>query len=138
MATQTTNNGLVKPDGSDPVDISVLNGNFDIIDEKLKEAIDENAGADKEEAIVKGAVLLSAMWTGSGPYSQGITLPGVTEHSKIDLQPSASALSRLITDGVSALWVENDGGALTVYAMGAKPTAAFSVQYTRTETIEES
>lgn len=35
MATQTPNYGLSKPAGTDPVDISVLNGNTDIIDTAL-------------------------------------------------------------------------------------------------------
>lgn len=35
MATQTPNYGLSKPAGTDPVDISVLNGNADIIDTAL-------------------------------------------------------------------------------------------------------
>ena len=137
MATQTTNYGLTKPDGSDPVDIAVLNENFDIIDGKLKEAIDENAGAGKEDAIMRGAVLLQPSWTGSGPYTQQITLPGVTANSKIDLQPSSTVLAQLINDGVSALYVQNENATLTVYALGAKPTVALSVQYTRTETTEQ-
>lgn len=138
MATQTINYGLTKPDGSDPVDISVLNANFDKIDEKIKEAMDENAGAGKEDAIVKGGVLLTATWHGTGPFTQEITLPGVTAHSKIDLQLNATTLTQLITDGVSAIWVQNDNATLTVYTLGAKPTVAMSVQYTRTETIEET
>lgn len=40
MATHTTNYNLTKPGASDPVDVSVLNDNFDIIDEKIKEAAD--------------------------------------------------------------------------------------------------
>ena len=40
MASQTTNYGLTKPAASDPVDVSVLNDNFDIIDTKIKEAAD--------------------------------------------------------------------------------------------------
>ena len=40
MATQTTNYNLTKPGMEDPVDVSVLNDNFDTIDEKIKEAAD--------------------------------------------------------------------------------------------------
>ena len=138
MATHTTNYNLTKPGGGDPVDVSVLNDNFDIIDEKLKEAIDESAGAGKEDAIVKGSVLLAATWYGNGPYTQQITIPGVTAHSKIDLQLDATALGVLITRGVTALYVQNNNGVLTVYALGASPSTAMSVQYTRTETVDES
>lgn len=40
MATHTTNYNLTKPDDNEPVDISVLNENFDIIDEEIKKAAD--------------------------------------------------------------------------------------------------
>ena len=40
MATYTTNYNLTKPGADDPVDIDVLNDNFDIIDDKIKEAAD--------------------------------------------------------------------------------------------------
>lgn len=40
MATQTTNYGLTKPSAFDPVDIEVLNENFDVIDEQIKKAAD--------------------------------------------------------------------------------------------------
>lgn len=40
MATYTKNYNLTKPGDNDPVDVSVLNENFDIIDEKIKEAAD--------------------------------------------------------------------------------------------------
>lgn len=40
MATYTTNYHLTKPGANDPVDVDVLNDNFDTIDEKIKEAAD--------------------------------------------------------------------------------------------------
>lgn len=40
MATFTKNYNLKKPGAHDPVDIDVLNENFDVIDEKIKEAAD--------------------------------------------------------------------------------------------------
>ena len=83
-------------------------------------------------------MLLTTTWHGTGPFTQAITIPGVTAHSKIDLQLNATTLTQLITDGVSAIWVQNDNATLTVYTLGAKPTVAMSVQYTRTETIEET
>ena len=36
MATQTENYNLTKPSGDDLAQISVLNGNFDIIDGQMK------------------------------------------------------------------------------------------------------
>lgn len=134
MASYTTNLNLTKPDGSDLIDIDVLNDNFDTLDEKVQEALDNTSGAGKQDAIVMGNVLIPASWSGSGPYTQAITtIAGVTEHSKIDLQPNAAVLAQLIGNGVTALYIQNDNGSLTAYALGAAPTVALSVQYTRTE-----
>ena len=38
MSTLTSNYNLVKPELSDPADITAMNGNWDTIDEKLKSA----------------------------------------------------------------------------------------------------
>ena len=84
-------------------------------------------------AVVKGQATLSASWTGSGPYAQSLSIAGATANSKIDLQPDAALLARMAADGVTALWVQNDGGALTVCALGAPLSASATVQYTRTE-----
>lgn len=42
MAQQTTNLHLTKPDLTDFADIRVLNGNFDILDEKVQECLDKD------------------------------------------------------------------------------------------------
>lgn len=127
MATYTTNYHFTKPGMNDPIDISVLNDNFDALDTKLKEIESNGAG-------VVGSMALSATWEGEGPYTQEVTLPNITAKSKIDLQPDATVLSQLIRDRTLALWVQNDDGELTVYALGSAPTAQLTIQYVRTET----
>ena len=84
--------------------------------------------------IKKVSISLSADgWSGDGPFSQGVTLSDITENSKVDLQPDSEVLNQLISDGVSALYVQNVSGTLTAYATGAKPTAALTIQATVTE-----
>ena len=77
--------------------------------------------------------LPTASWTGSGPYTQTVTITGITVNSKVDIQMDATALGVLIDSGTSAIWLENNNGTLTAKALGEKPNANLSVQVTITE-----
>lgn len=83
--------------------------------------------------VVKQISLPAASWTGSGPYTQTVTIPGITVNSKVDIQMDATALGVLIDSGTSAIWIENNNGTLTAKALGEKPNANLSVQVTITE-----
>ena len=67
-------------------------------------------------------------WTGNGPYTQEVSIQGVTAASKIDIQADAAAISQLLSDEVRAVWVENNNGTVTVYSIGAVPTEDITVQ----------
>lgn len=129
MATQTTNFNMTKPGSADLIDINVLNANFDIIDSKMKENNDM-AKAAITSTPSRSIVNLTTTWSGSGPYTQVVTVDNVTitPNSKIDLQPDSTVLNQLLSDGVQALWIQNDGGVLTAYAIGASPSVALSIQ----------
>ena len=77
--------------------------------------------------------LTAAGWTGSGPYTQSISVEGATATSRVDMQPDETVLAQMLDDGVNALFIKNDNGALTAVAMGAAPTADLTVQVTITE-----
>ena len=93
------------------------------------------AAAARQKQIAAGTVTLSADWTGSGPYTQTVSVTGAQADAKsrVDLQPSAAQLSALLAAGVRALVIENDAGALTAHALGAHPSAAMTLQCTVTE-----
>lgn len=89
---------------------------------------------NKENIIKKTTVTLSTNWLGSSsPYTQIVTISGTTPNSKIDLQSDATVIQQMIDDEVVALYIVNDNGVLTAYAMGEKPTAKITVQAIITE-----
>ena len=92
----------------------------------VQAAIDELAGKDPKAA----SIIFSGTWTGSeSPYTQTVTVTGapVTGDSQIELRPPAAQLRSLISDGVTAITIENNNGTLTAYALGAAPSAAMTV-----------
>jgi hypothetical protein len=77
--------------------------------------------------------LLASAWVGDGEsYSQVVTIPGVTAHTKVDLQPTSDQLAEFHYKVLSFV-AENNGGVVTVYAIGDKPTGDHTIQITKTE-----
>ena len=77
--------------------------------------------------------LLASAWVGDGEsYSQVVAIPEVTAHTKIDLQPTSDQLAEFHYKVLSFV-AENNGGVVTVYAIGDKPTGDHTIQITKTE-----
>ena len=87
-----------------------------------------------QRQIIVDAVSLGTSWTGNGPYTQVVTIDGIESDSKIDLQPDADVINKLMESGTTALYIVNDSGVATAVALGAAPTAALTVQCTITKT----
>lgn len=92
-----------------------------------------SALAAKADPPRRCTISLSQGWQGTGLYTQAVSIAAGTANSKVDLQPEAAVLSQLIADGVTALYIGNDNGVFTAYAVGAAPTAALTLQATITE-----
>lgn len=72
--------------------------------------------------------LPKASWVGNTePYSQVVSVNTATSSTKIDLQPTAQQIVNLQNAEVS-LMVENNGGVVTCYAIGNKPTVDYTIQ----------
>lgn len=88
------------------------------------------------------AYLSSSAWSvASGVYSQSVSsLTWATgtisadpnagyigTRTKVDVEPDSTVIQQLVNDGVSALYIANNNGYLTAYAVGAAPTADLTV-----------
>lgn len=77
--------------------------------------------------------LAASKWEGSASlYSQVVTINGVTENSKVDINPSIEQLAIFHAKDI-AFVAENEDGVVTVYCIGQKPTADYEMQITITE-----
>lgn len=84
-------------------------------------------------ATLTEVTLLGSAWVGEeSPYSQVVAIDGVTERSMVDLQPSVEQLS-IFHQKDLAFVTENEGGVVTVYAIGQKPENDYTIQATITE-----
>lgn len=88
-----------------------------------------------EQVQAVNLTLPAASWvTNEGLHSQVVTIDGVTATTKVDLQPTPEQATALQNCG-SAFVAVNEDGVVTIYAIGVKPTASYSIQATLTEVI---
>lgn len=95
---------------------------------------------EAKNAISGGAriayvTLTSNGWHGTGHlFSQAVTITGVTANSQVDLTPSVEQLAIFYEKDLTFV-TENDGGMVTVYAIGQKPQNDYTIQVTITEVV---
>ena len=107
-----------------------------------KEMLQENR--DIELAIEKAlahinkiasVTLYANQWVGtSSPYTQVVTIQGVTANSKIDINPTNEQLSIFHSKDL-AFVAGNKNGIITVYCIGQKPTQDYTMQITISEVV---
>lgn len=82
---------------------------------------------------VSSVTLRANGWSGNAsPYSQVVSIPGITENSMVDLTPSVEQLAVFHNKDL-AFVTENVGGVVTVYAIGQKPTNDYTMPVAITE-----
>ena len=89
---------------------------------------------DGQRQIIVDTVSIGTSWTGTGPYTQVITVGEADADSKVDIQPDATIIQKLIDAGTTALYIVNDSGVFSAVAIGSAPTESLTVQCTITKT----
>ena len=85
--------------------------------------------------LATSVTLLAGNWVGdTSPYSQTVVIEGVGPMSKVDLQPTIDQLA-IFHEKDLAFTAENDGGSITIYAVGDKPSRDYTLQVTITEVV---
>jgi hypothetical protein len=94
---------------------------------------DYNSLANLPIRKIGEVTLLASAWVGAAsPFSQVVTIADITENSQVDLTPSVNQLA-IFYDKSLAFVAENEGGVVTVYAIGQKPANDYTIQVTITE-----
>ena len=78
--------------------------------------------------------LVASAWNmdSDNQYSQVVDIAGITEYSKVDLQPTPEQLAIFHEKDVTFV-TENEGGTVTVHCIGQKPANDYVIQATITE-----
>lgn len=106
---------------------------------------DRITNLEKQQPTTVSVTLLASNWTESTDENGDIipkswcqvVLQGseyITECSKVDLQPSVTQLAIFHEKDLSFV-AENDGGVITVFCVGQKPTNDYTIQSTVMEVV---
>jgi hypothetical protein len=101
--------------------------------EAYKELLEKVVEVGKAKASIGNITLDASKWNGSDNlYSQVVNVEGVTENSQVDLTPSVEQLVIFHEKDLTFV-TENEGGVVTVYAIGQKPENDYTIQVTISE-----
>lgn len=90
-----------------------------------------------QRQIIVDSITIGTSWTGSGPYTQTVTVENADANSKVDIQADATIIQKLIDAGTTALYIVNNDGVFSAVALGAAPTEALEIQCTITKTAAQ-
>ena len=108
-------------------------------DNALDEAKEYTDNATLNSYIVTdgtpGTITIGTEWSATEPFSIVVTSQDytVTEHTMVSILQHTGTLIQMREDGVQTMYITNNEGTLTVYAIGHAPTVAMTVPVLYTE-----
>ena len=72
-------------------------------------------------------ISVASDWTTSEPYSKSLNVSGITSLTKVDIIPDSALIAQMREDSIRAIWIQNNGGALTAYTLGGKPSVVINL-----------
>ena len=125
------------PDMVEMKTLTIADTTFEVVDEQARLEITRLLSNIPASSRIGEVVLTANGWVGStSPYSQVVNIDGVTENSQVDLTPSVEQLAVFHEKDLGFV-TENEGGVVTVYAIGQKPLNDYVIQVTITEVAYE-
>ena len=101
--------------------------------EDRQSIINEVLAALHSAARIGYVTMFADAWEGKDNlYSQVVNIAGVTVNSQVDLTPRVEQLAVFYNKDISFV-TENEGGVVTVFVIGQKPTIDYTIQVTITE-----
>lgn len=110
-----------------------VNGQAPAIDAAELQAMTDTIAGNQQR--IAAITLTAGLWSGTGPYTQAVTISGqtITGNTKVDLIPNPTIVSQMVESKTTSLFIVNNNGELTAYAIGAALNATVSVQAVLTE-----
>ena len=120
----------------DAYGVAVRNGYKGTVDEWLGSLKGEKGDTgDAKKAFIAYVDLTAAGWQGEGNlFYQVVSIDGANECSKVDLNPTVEQLAIFKMKDLTFV-TENEDGVITVYCIGQKPQADYTMQVTVTEVL---
>ena len=119
--SKITASGILKGDGTGTVTAA------EETEVELVEVTADSIGASPKSRILN-ITLPTASWTGSGPYTQTVTISAGTANTKVDIMFNDTVYQQMVDDQVGYLAIANNSGTFTATASGGKPSADLSIQ----------
>lgn len=97
---------------------------------EIEKKLSETPTTTGANARIAEVAVFADKWEGeTSPYRQIVTIPGVTIYTQVDVTPTAAQFE-LLRGKELAFVAENEGGVVTMKAIGQKPANDYVLQVT--------